>query len=68
MARLEVVMVFGDNYVRDILGASFGGTEHSGYGREHAPETLRTYSKMIPFPTGLAAIAQWRAVTDIYGP
>jgi hypothetical protein len=40
----------------------------SGYGREHAPETLRTHSKMIPFPTGLAAIPQWRAVTDISGP
>ncbi|MFE5038393.1 hypothetical protein [Streptomyces sp. NPDC056683] len=68
MARLEVVMVFVSNHVRGILGAPFGGTEHSGYGREHAPETPRTYSKTIRFPTGLAAIPQWRAVTDICGP
>ncbi|MFD8388839.1 hypothetical protein ACFV2N_06410 [Streptomyces sp. NPDC059680] len=63
-------MVCVDNYFRGTLGTPFGGTEHSGYGREHAVETLRefTYPKMIRFPTGLAALPQWRAVTDIYGP
>lgn len=68
--RLEVGMVFVNNYFRSILGTPFGGTKHSGHGREHAIETLRefTYPKMIRFPTGLAAIPQWRAVTDIYGP
>ena len=43
--------------------------KQSGYGREHAIETLRafTYPKMIRFPTGLAPVPQWRATNDIYG-
>ncbi|WP_042433354.1 hypothetical protein [Streptacidiphilus anmyonensis] len=41
----------------------------SGYGREHAIDTLRefTYQKVIRFPTGLAPVPQWRAVTELYG-
>lgn len=31
-------MVFVNNYFCGILGAPFGGTKHSGYGREHAPK------------------------------
>jgi acyl-CoA reductase-like NAD-dependent aldehyde dehydrogenase len=58
--RLEVGMVFVNNYFRGILGTPFGGTKHSGPGREHAIETLRefTYPKMIHIPTGLAPIPQ----------
>ena len=68
--RLEVGMVFINNYFRGILGTPFGGTKHSGYGREHAIETLRafTYPKMIRFPTGLAPVPRWRAAADVYGP
>jgi acyl-CoA reductase-like NAD-dependent aldehyde dehydrogenase len=67
--RLEVGMVFINNYFRGILGTPFGGTKHSGHGREHAIETLRefTYPKMIRFPTGLAPVPQWRATADVYG-
>lgn len=36
--RIEVGMVFVNNYFCGILGAPFGGTKHSGYGREHAPK------------------------------
>ncbi|MFJ6728000.1 aldehyde dehydrogenase family protein [Streptomyces sp. NPDC091281] len=66
--RLDVGMVFVNNYFRGVLGTPFGGTKHSGYGREHAIETLRAFTttKMIRFPTGLAPVPQWRAVTDIY--
>jgi acyl-CoA reductase-like NAD-dependent aldehyde dehydrogenase len=65
--RLEVGMVFVNNYFRGILGTPFGGTKHSGHGREHALETLRAFTcqKTIRFPTGLAPVPQWRAVTDI---
>ena len=68
--RLEVGMVFVNNYNRAVLGTPFGGTKHSGYGREHAIETLRsfTYPKMIRIPTGLAPVPQWRAIADVFGP
>ncbi len=67
--RLDVGMVLVNNYFRGILGTPFGGTKQSGYGREHAIDTLRefTYQKMIRFPTDLAPVPQWRAVTEIYG-
>jgi hypothetical protein len=46
----------------------FGGTKHSGYGREHAIETLRehTYTKIVRFPSGLGTIPAWRALDDIF--
>jgi acyl-CoA reductase-like NAD-dependent aldehyde dehydrogenase len=67
--QLDVGMVFINNYFRGILGTPFGGTKHSGYGREHAIETLRefTHTKMIRFPSGLGTIPQWRAAADSYG-
>jgi len=66
---VDVGMVLVNNYFRGVLGTPFGGVKHSGYGREHAIETLRefTYTKMIRAPTGLGTIPSWRAVTDIYG-
>ncbi|MFF2147392.1 aldehyde dehydrogenase family protein [Kitasatospora sp. NPDC058190] len=50
--RLDVGMVLVNNYFRGILSTPFGGTKHSGYGREHAIEMLCefTYRKMIRFP------------------
>jgi acyl-CoA reductase-like NAD-dependent aldehyde dehydrogenase len=42
--RIDVGMVFINNYLRGVLGTPFGGTKHSGYGREHAIETLREFS------------------------
>jgi hypothetical protein len=46
----------------------FGGTKHSGYGRELVIETLREFSftKMVRFPSGLGTIPSWRAVGDIF--
>jgi hypothetical protein len=43
------------------------GTKHSGYGREHAIQTLQEfgYTKMIRFPSGTGTIPTWRGVTDI---
>jgi acyl-CoA reductase-like NAD-dependent aldehyde dehydrogenase len=32
-----------NNYFRGVIGTPFGGTKHSGYGREHAIETLREF-------------------------
>ena len=66
--RVDVGMVFINNYFRGILGTPFGGAKHSGYGREHAIETLREfgYTKMVRFPSGLGTIPSWRAVDDIF--
>ncbi|WP_178076017.1 hypothetical protein [Paenibacillus oralis] len=38
----------------------------SGYGREHAVETLREFgrTKTVRFPTGLGEIPRWFAVND----
>ena len=66
--RIEVGMVFINNYFRGTGGTPFGGTKHSGYGREHAIETLREYSytKIVRFPSGLGTIPAWRALDDIF--
>ena len=42
--RIDVGMVFINNYFRGVIGTPFGGTKYSGYGREHAIETLREFS------------------------
>lgn len=67
--RIDVGMVFINNYSRGLAGTPFGGTKQSGYGREHAIETLRefTYTKMVRYPSGLGTIPTWRAVDEIFG-
>jgi acyl-CoA reductase-like NAD-dependent aldehyde dehydrogenase len=66
--RLDSGMVLINNYFRGMLGTPFGGTKHSGYGREHAIATLQEfgYTKMIRFPSGTGTIPTWRGVTDVY--
>ena len=66
--RIDVGMVFINNYFHATQGTPFGGTKHSGYGREHAIETLREYSytKIVRFPSGLGTIPSWRAIGDIF--
>jgi acyl-CoA reductase-like NAD-dependent aldehyde dehydrogenase len=67
--RIEAGMVLANNYFRGAVGVPFGGIKHSGYGREHAIETLRefAYAKLIRYPSGTGSIPSWRAVTDIFG-
>jgi acyl-CoA reductase-like NAD-dependent aldehyde dehydrogenase len=67
--RLDSGMVLINNYFRGMLGTPFGGTKHSGYGREHAIATLQEfgYTKMIRFPSGTGTLPIWRGVTDVYG-
>lgn len=65
--RLNVGVVFANNYYRAILGTPFGGAKASGYGREHALQTLREYgrSKAIRLPSGEGRIPQWFAVSEV---
>ncbi|CAM3333661.1 aldehyde dehydrogenase [Mycobacterium intermedium] len=41
--QIRAGTVFVNNYVRIAVGTGFGGVGHSGFGREHARETLTEY-------------------------
>jgi acyl-CoA reductase-like NAD-dependent aldehyde dehydrogenase len=61
-ARLEVGMVFVNNYTRrNFIGSPFGGVKASGYGREYAAETMLEFvrAKNVRFPSGRGVIAVW---------
>jgi acyl-CoA reductase-like NAD-dependent aldehyde dehydrogenase len=61
-ARLEVGMVFVNNYTRrNFLGSPFGGVKGSGYGREYAAETLQEFvrAKNVRYPSGRGNIPIW---------
>ena len=62
-----VVMI--NNYNRAFLGTPFGGYGDSGYGREHAIESLLefTRTKSIREPSGLGRIPEWDALDDVLG-
>jgi acyl-CoA reductase-like NAD-dependent aldehyde dehydrogenase len=61
-----VVMI--NNYSRAFLGTPFGGFGDSGYGREHALESLLefTRTKSIREPSGLSPIPEWPALRDLF--
>jgi acyl-CoA reductase-like NAD-dependent aldehyde dehydrogenase len=63
-----VVMI--NNYNRAFLGTPFGGFGDSGYGREHAIESLLefTRTKSVREPSGMAPIPEWPALDDVVGP
>jgi acyl-CoA reductase-like NAD-dependent aldehyde dehydrogenase len=67
--EIEVGVVMVNNYNRNFYGTPFGGGKHSGYGREHAFETLREFGhiKTVRIPTGLGKIQQWPALEEILG-
>ena len=61
-ARLEVGMVFVNNYTRrNFIGSPFGGVKGSGYGREYAAETVHEFvrAKNVRFPSGRGGIPVW---------
>jgi acyl-CoA reductase-like NAD-dependent aldehyde dehydrogenase len=63
-----VVMI--NNYNRAFLGSPFGGFGDSGYGREHAIDSILefTRTKSIREPSGLAPIPEWPALAEIIEP
>jgi len=66
--RIDVGVVLINNYFRGLLGLPFGGTKHSGYGREHTIETISHfgYRKLIRIPSGTGTWPHWRAVDTIF--
>ena len=64
--RLDVGMVWFNNYNRNVIGTPFGGVKDSGYGREHCIDTLKEWSraKTIHQPSGMGEVGQWRAVAE----
>ena len=61
-----VVMI--NNYSRAFLGSPFGGFGDSGYGREHAIESLLEFTriKSIREPSGLSPIPEWPALDELF--
>lgn len=68
--QLEVGAVFVNNYDRATTGSPFGGTKHSGYGREHTPDTLAEYgyTRTIRIPTGTRPFPRWPVLDEILAP
>jgi acyl-CoA reductase-like NAD-dependent aldehyde dehydrogenase len=67
---LEAGVIMINNYNRAFLGTPFGGFGDSGYGREHAIESLLefTRTKSIREPSGIGRIPEWDALDDVVGP
>lgn len=59
--EIDAGVVFVNNYNRAFLGTPFGGNRASGYGREHAIETLREFqkTKAVRLPSGLVSVPRW---------
>ena len=66
-SRIEAGAVFINNYDRALSGSPFGGTKHSGYGREHTPDTLNEYgyTRTVRLPSGQRPLPLWPAVADV---
>jgi acyl-CoA reductase-like NAD-dependent aldehyde dehydrogenase len=61
--------IYINNYNRAFIGTPFGGVGASGYGREHAIETLHQfgYSKSLRMPSGLSPIPRWAPSVEVTG-
>jgi acyl-CoA reductase-like NAD-dependent aldehyde dehydrogenase len=59
--RIDAGMIYVNNYFRGGVGAPFGGTKASGFGREHCIQTLYEYGwlKTVRVPSGMGQIPQW---------
>jgi betaine-aldehyde dehydrogenase len=67
--RVRAGIVSVNNYVRAAIGSPFGGIGDSGFGREHAPETLAEYgySKTIRLAARRTELPAWSAAVRTTG-
>jgi acyl-CoA reductase-like NAD-dependent aldehyde dehydrogenase len=65
--QIRAGAVFVNNYVRVTVGSGFGGVGHSGFGREHAQETLAEYgySKTIRLAGRRDELPRWTAAARV---
>jgi betaine-aldehyde dehydrogenase len=65
--KIRAGAVFVNNYVRISIGSGFGGTGHSGFGREHAQETLTEYgyTKTIRLAARRERLPYWPAAARV---
>jgi acyl-CoA reductase-like NAD-dependent aldehyde dehydrogenase len=65
--RIRAGAVFVNNYHRMSLGTGFGGVGHSGFGREHAQETLAEYgyTKTIRLASRRDELPYWSAAARV---
>ncbi|MDQ4038089.1 MAG: aldehyde dehydrogenase family protein [Actinomycetota bacterium] len=64
---IEAGVVLVNNYNRAVLGTPFGGYKDSGYGREHAIESMLDFTRVknIREPSGIGTIPEWVALDDL---
>jgi betaine-aldehyde dehydrogenase len=65
--QIRAGAVFVNNYLRVAVGSGFGGVGHSGFGREHAQETLAEYgySKTIRLAGRRDELPRWTAAARV---
>jgi acyl-CoA reductase-like NAD-dependent aldehyde dehydrogenase len=65
--QIRAGAVFVNNYVRIAIGTGFGGVGHSGFGREHAEETLAEYgyTKTIRWAAKRDELPYWTAAARV---
>jgi acyl-CoA reductase-like NAD-dependent aldehyde dehydrogenase len=65
--QIRAGAVFVNNYHRIAIGTGFGGVGHSGFGREHAQETLAEYgyTKTIRLATQRDELRYWTAASRV---
>lgn len=66
---IQAGVVLVNNYNRAVLGTPFGGYKDSGYGREHAIESMLDFTRVknIREPSGIGTIPEWVALDDLVG-
>lgn len=64
---IEAGVVLVNNFNRAVLGTPFGGYKDSGYGREHAIESLLDFTRVknIREPSGIGTIPEWVALEQL---
>lgn len=64
--QIEASLVFVNHYDRAGIGNPFGGTKWSGYGREHALQTLGEfgYTRTLRLPSGDGQPRRWNGAVD----
>lgn len=65
--QIRAGAVFVNNYHRISIGTGFGGVGHSGFGREHAQETLAEYgyTKTVRLPAKREELSYWSAARRV---